>query len=64
MIDWNRNGMCDPVDVGIDIAVQSAASNQEMYVKKMVSDTIRKASKKSPLSRLLNRIKESNSKMK
>ena len=64
MIDWNRNGMCDPVDVGIDIAVQSAASNQEMYVEKMVSDTIRKASKKSPLSRLLNRIKESNSKMK
>ena len=59
MIDWNRNGMCDPVDVGIDIAVQSAATNQEMYVEKTVSDTVRKVRKKSPLSRLLGRIEKS-----
>ena len=64
MIDWNRNGMCDPVDVGIDIAVQTAASNSEMYAEKMVSDTIRKAPKKSSLSCLLGKIKKSNSKMK
>ena len=59
MIDWNRSGRIDPVDIGIDIAAQSAESDQEMYVEKTVSDTVRKARKKSPLSRLLGRIEKS-----
>ena len=43
MIDWNRNGLYDPVDVGIDIAVQSANSEQEIYIEKNFSDPINKS---------------------
>ena len=52
MIDWNRNGIYDPVDVGIDIAVQSANSEQEIYIEKNFSDPINK----SPLFSLFREI--------
>ena len=29
MLDWNGNGMIDPVDVGISIAVQDALTEEE-----------------------------------
>ena len=60
MIDWNRNGIIDPVDIGIDIAVQSAASAQEVNNVKKLSNKF----KNSPLSSLFRKITKCTSKKK
>ena len=60
MIDWNRSGRIDPVDIGIDIAAHSAESDQEIYTEKNFSDSI----ENSPLFNLFRELKKYISKKK
>ena len=60
MIDWNRNGTIDPVDIGIDIAAHSSDSDQKIYTEKDFSDSI----ENSPLFNLFRELKKYISKKK